>query len=295
MARLRRLQPGTVWFVTVRCERRQFRLRPDQLRAEAVGFQLAAANAHCPGIQIHAVCQMTNHIHLVVTDTQSQLSNFMMRFNGLLARDINALDEVKGRFFERRFAASPILDLDAVVDRIVYTVCNPASANLVDSFEQWPGLCEAFVGSPPKTFRRTDRRAFYRALRLAEQTGTPVDENDFVQMRTLTLVPVPGVRPERIEAAIAERHRALHAKRGGSVLGVRAVLAVDPFDTPISLSSKRPNPLCHTSVLERLKEFKAGWRDFVDAYKQASARFRNGHFGVIFPSWTFRPFCPLIE
>ena len=238
---------------------------------------------------------MTNHIHLVLTDTQSQLSDFMMRFNGLLARDINAIDEIEGRFFERRFAASPILDLDAVVDRIVYTVCNPASANLVEDFDQWPGLCGSFASLAPQSFRRTDRRTFHRALRQAQQTGLPVDENDFIQTRTLTLVPVPGVQAERVEAAITEHQRALHAKRRGSVLGVRAVLAVDPFDTPTSPSSKRRNPLCHTSFVDRLTDFKNGWRAFIDAYKQASRQFRNGHFGVAFPPWSFRPFCPLIE
>ena len=272
-------------------------MRPDRLRTEALGFQLAAANAHCSGIRLHAVCQMTNHIHIVLTDTQSQLSDFLMRFNGLLARDINAIDKVKGRFFERRYAASPILDLDAVVDRIVYTVCNPASANLVEAFEQWPGLCGSFVSLEPQSFQRTDRRALYRALRQAQQTGLPVDDNDFVQSRTLTLVPVPGVPAERVEAGIVACQRALHAKRRGrgSVLGVRAVLAVDPFDSPSSSSSKRPNPLCHTSLIDRLAEFRNGWRAFVDAYKQASARFRNGHFGVAFPPWSFRPFCPLIQ
>ena len=238
---------------------------------------------------------MTNHIHLVLTDTQSQLSDFMMRFNGLLARDINAIDEIKGRFFERRYAASQILDLDAIVDLIVYTVCNPASANLVEDFEQWPGLSGSFVSLAPQPFQRTDRRAFYRALRQAQQTGLPVNETDFVQSRTLRLVGVHGIPTERVEAAIAERQRALQAKRRGPVLGVRAVLAVDPFDTPSSSSSKRPNPLCHTSLVDRLADFRNGWRAFVDAYKQASARFRNGHFGVAFPPWSFRPFCPLIE
>ena len=294
MARLRRLPPGAIWFVTVRCEQRRFRLRPDAVRSELVGFHLAAANNFCPGIQLYAACQMGNHLHLVLKDRHSQLSAFMMHFNGLLARSINRLDGVDGRFFERRFTAIQILDEAALLDRIVYTLCNPVAASLVQRTREWPGLLGAAATVEPRMYRRFDHNQYQAAVRRARKTNERVRRSDFLIQRRLEFVSPPTIEDEVIRSAVRSREQALAAERQHGVLGIQRMLAMDPFSVPSTRPPKKSIPWCHTSSSELLRSFRSGWREFVDLYRHASAQFRLGRFDVRFPDWSFRPCVPLL-
>ena len=77
---------------------------------------------------------MSNHVHLVVTDRLGELATFMEYFDGQLGRALNGIDEIRGQVFERRYAATEIVDDDAMAKQIVYAVTNPVAANLVRSF-----------------------------------------------------------------------------------------------------------------------------------------------------------------
>ena len=65
--------------------------------------------------------------------------------HGTFAKALNEMDRVRGQVYERRYSAIEILDDDALVDRIVYTLTNPAAADLVAEVEARPGLIRAFV------------------------------------------------------------------------------------------------------------------------------------------------------
>ncbi|MEM6370827.1 MAG: hypothetical protein AAF851_21260, partial [Myxococcota bacterium] len=216
MRRLRQLKPGAWWSVTVRCARAEFRLRPDEERTNAVGFFLAKALTACPGVKLAAVTQMSNHIHLVLRDDASELSNFMCRFEGPLAKSLNKLDTTRGQVFERRFSAIEAIDEDAVLDRIAYAAMNPVQAGLVRKMQDWPGLLVwpgerkdlAFGREPPR-----GKPESY-ALTLAHDLFTP-EEVTWLK--------------EEIEQRTAEVHR----ERGDvPFLGPRRVLAQNVFDAP---------------------------------------------------------------
>jgi REP element-mobilizing transposase RayT len=299
MRRPRRLQPGARWFVTVRCARAQFRLRPDTQRLHALGLFLGRALAAHTGVHLHAVIQMSNHLHLVLTDTQSELDRFMERFLGPLAKALNAIDGVSGQVFERRYAATEILDDGALVDRLAYAVTNPGAADLVARVEDWPGLCLWPGGQEEASFQRFRKPAHDRAVRAAGGDASAVRREDFLEIVRveLALPELDSGRDVRGEVSRVVRHRLgeLAEKRGGKrVLGARKVLAQKVWDAP-ERPKRSPMPLCHASSLELWVAFRDAWRDFVRSFREASALFRAGFLHVRFPEWSFRPSLPILR
>lgn len=298
MRRPRRLQPGARWLVTVRCARAQFRLRPDHQRLHALGFFLGRALQAHPGVQLHAAVQMSNHIHLVLTDTQGELDRFMERFLGPLAKALNAFEGVRGQVFERRYAATEILDDDALLERIVYTLTNPAAADLVAGLHEWPGLCLGPGGQEEASFQRFRKPAYDRALRAAGGDVSAVRPEDFLEIVNVE-IHLPeldrdrDVRSEVQRAVQLRLDQLAEARAGKRVLGAQKVLAQKVWDAP-EHPKRSPMPLCHASSLELWLAFRDAWRDFVRTFRQASAVFRAGVLDVPFPEWSFRPSSPIL-
>lgn len=178
----RQLTPGAWWSVTVRCARAEFRLRPDQERTNALGFFLAKALKACPGIRLVAATQMSNHIHLVLRDDASELSTFMCRFEGPLAKSLNKLDETRGQVFERRFTGIKAIDRDAVLDCVAYAAMNPVEAGLVRTNQDWPGLLVWPGQEQDLAFGREgpNHKPESHELRLARDLLTP-EENEWLR------------------------------------------------------------------------------------------------------------------
>ena len=72
---LRRQVPGQYYLFTTRCHQARFFLRPDRDINAAVLEWLARGRERFPAIRIHAVCVMSNHLHLVLRDDASELAN----------------------------------------------------------------------------------------------------------------------------------------------------------------------------------------------------------------------------
>ena len=260
-----------------------------------MGFWLARALEKNPGIKLVAAVQMGNHIHLVLRDDDAELAKLMEYFLGKLAVSINALDQVTGQVFERRYAATEILDADAVVERIAYTVTNPVAAHLVAQPEDWDGLCawgDARARSSRRRFSKVRQTEYRRALRRAEGRDIKVDVADYTCHATLNLSAPTGIDPAKIEDAIRQRVQTIEANRTGGVLGMRKARAVDPFDAPKN-PKRSPMPLCHATDKEAWSAYRDMFRAFTDAYREASRRFRAGMLTVVFPSHAFPPSLPL--
>ena len=289
MRRPRRQEPGTRYLVTTRCLGAAFRLRPDAERRALVGFHLARAQARFPGVIVHAIVQMSNHLHLVVTDGSGQLSDFMCAFLSPLAKGINALDDVRGPVFERRYTPTPIVDDDALLDCIVYTITNPVAAGLVETPDAWPGLLLWRSDDDGRSFSRVRWRDLARAR--ATRTGEP-DIAEFTDSSTVRVRPVQLEHRDaarELANALERRLAELREERAGRpVLGAKAVKAQGPFDAPARPEQSRM-PLCHASTRELWNTFAEQWRGFVNAYRRASAAFRHGRLDVEFPAFSFRP------
>jgi hypothetical protein len=301
MRPLRWLTPRTRWFVTTRCLESRFFLKPTPALNQRFGFWLAKALARYPAIRLHAVYAASNHLHAVLTDTDGSLSAFCGYFLGMLARDVNLLHDRLGPVFHRRFSAEPILDDDAVAERIAYLVCNPVEDRLAAGWRHWPGTLLWSQSGAPQThvFRRLDAVALRTAKAQSKHTGVPVREQDFVDRETLTIHPVDDDRghcldPDRIRTAVERRERSLaETLRGKPVLGPVKALRQDVNASPRH-SDRSPRPLCHTSRREIWDEFRVAWRRLVSAYRETAARFRDGDLRVRFPAFTFPPWRPLV-
>lgn len=303
---LRLLSPATTWFVTTRCVDARFLLRPDPDLNAAVGLCLARACRRYPAVQLLGFIAMSNHLHLLVVDGDSQLSRFMELFLGSLAKAVNALRNRHGHVFERRFSAEPILDPWALQERWLYLVLNPVRAGLVARHEQWPGLCLHATGT---TSRRYAFRRFRKDRSEAARRATPrghagPSPSLFYEELSVTIEPVPPLAAQTSDAQTArnlltelrrweERIAEERQRQRQGFMGPRRVLEQRPFDAPRQ-AKRSSRPLCHTTIAALHRHYRQAMRTLRQLYTEASSMYRRGIFQVEFPRYTYRPPVPVI-
>ncbi len=223
MAHPRRVVPGETYLITRRCYQRTFRLRPTAETNRIFLYCLAFA-AERTGVAVHAVCVMSNHHHLVVTDTHGVLPDFLRELHRLTAKALNASQgQWENLWAAETCNAVRLVTDEDVEDKIAYVATNPVAAGLVKQPEQWPGVLE--------WGERVIRVARPESYFLPD--GACPSEMTLTLERPDTLDGRPPVGPrewrERVARAIArkvaEAHRAVYAA-GREFLGRAAVLAV---------------------------------------------------------------------
>ena len=302
---LRRHEPGQLYLVTTRCHQARFFLRPDPQINEAVLEWLTRAQQHFPRLQILAVCVLSNHLHLVVRDQDGELAAWASYFLGHLAVAVNRIRKRRGACFERRYSAEPILDDEALLDRLIYVIVNPVKAGLSRSASKWPGV--VIFASKNKTeeiaVSWVDRNAYRSARYKARLRGEPIPHADPFRVSGRLLVgSFDGADASRglgneITAAIEAKERELGVERrraGRKTLTRKQVLSQSWRAAP-RRPNRSPRPLCHTSDLGLLKKFREGYREFVSLFREASELFRGGDRNTSFPDWSFPPGCPLVR
>jgi putative transposase len=282
MSEPRQILAGRTYLITRRCTQRQFLLKPSALTTQIFMYALAVA-AERSGILVHAVCVMSNHVHLVVTDPQGRLPEFLAYLNRTVARAVNAS---LGRWENFWSSGAPsVVRLETaedVLNKIAYTLANPSRAGLVKSWSKWPGLC---------AYRRDDGQAVQRPTVFFREEGP------MPAWAELRFVPPPFAAQdsERYECEVAKEvarreRQSGHelANSGRRFLGVKAILAQDPFASPDTVEPRRrpsprigaKDPAVRVAALLRLKQFVAEYRGL---YR----RWRNGERDVVFPAGTY--------
>lgn len=231
--RPRRILPGSTYLVTRRCTQRQFLLTPTTRRYVQAFLYCLAYAADRTGVRIHAVIVMGNHYHLVVTDTRGVLPMFTECLNKLVAKCMNAM---RGRW-ENFWASEAVsyvrlLDDEAIIDKVAYTLCNPVLEGLVKCGDEWPGLR---IGSPG-TYSVRRPRKFFR-----EKGTMPASLALEVTTPALTASSAREAQ-QRIDRVVAERELAARdhiRKAGRQFLGRRAVIEQDPFASPATREARR--------------------------------------------------------
>ena len=152
----RRVVPGTTYLVSRRCTQREFLLKPSALSNLIFKFVLAVA-ADRYGVLIHAVCVMSNHFHVVLTDPGANLPDFSRLLDGVVAKAMNALHGRWENFWApSSYSAVTLVSPDDIVEKVAYTLANPAAADLVEHGRQWPGVWSdpRFIGGPGERVTR---------------------------------------------------------------------------------------------------------------------------------------------
>jgi REP element-mobilizing transposase RayT len=174
MARKLRVEyPGAIYHVMNRGDRREEMFRDDEDRQRF----LATLGETCAktGWQVHALCLMPNHFHLVVETPQPNLVVGMKWFLGTYTARFNRRHKVFGHLFSGRYKA---LVVDGSGSGYLRTVCdyvhlNPARARLLKPeqalreyrWSSWP----EYLKSPGK------RWSWLRVERLLGEYRIPQD------------------------------------------------------------------------------------------------------------------------
>lgn len=87
---------------------------------------------------IEAYCFMTNHIHLAIRVTETNLSKFMHYLAFRYARYINRKYKRIGHLFQGRFHSVLVDDTEYLKELIRYIHLNPVRANIVSDPENYP-------------------------------------------------------------------------------------------------------------------------------------------------------------
>lgn len=283
----RRVLPGMTVMVTRRALRRTLLLRPDPELNNLYLYCLAVLAPRFD-IAVHCVTVMSNHHHLVVTDTHGKLPNFLRELHRTLALSIKVLRKWEGAAWDHEKPSVVELRTEqAVVETMAYSIGNPVAAGAVRRANQWPGLnvLPEQLGRMSWTAKRPD---FY----------FDQDNPQWPPIATLLLTMPPlSMSDALVRDAVAlelahletESHLTMQATRG-RFLGPDMVLASSPFDRATSWEPLRGrNPTFAVGRGQREAFFQAVTllREFRKTYRAALELWRAGIRQVLFPAGTW--------
>jgi REP element-mobilizing transposase RayT len=285
MSKAKPVVPGKTYLITRRCSQRQFLLKPSERTNKIISFLLAMACAMC-GMQLHAACVMSNHLHLVLTDVRGELPEFMRYLVEFVAKCINqALGRRENVFKPGSYSRVELVDPDDVLRAIVYTLANPVEAALVRHGKQWPGVRlgpwqmgkTMTAGRPDVFYRPQGKVPLSKGLLLSKPPAfADLSDEAYVKM---------------VHDAVEDREQGFRQQydaEGREFLGVEGVLAQSVYATPWSDEGPRGiNPTVKAAdkwhrieVLKRDKEWYA-------TYCERRVSFRAGDSSVVFPFGTY--------
>ena len=282
--RPRRQVPGTTYFITRRTFEGYFRLAPSPETNNILLFNLLRA-AEKTGVQIHGFCFMSNHFHLVVTDVEGRLDAFTHCLCLFSAKCLNALLGHRGIIWEPG-------DLDCrelhtpedVMEKLIYTICNPTRAHLVRKPVHWPGVKSLPVHFDGEFHFKAKRPRYYFNQKLKTVPKTIAGQ----------LHLPPGFESldsfrQKLMRKVRERCRDIYAKlrrNGGRFLG-KAKIHFDPTkqpEEPILARKPRGYIICSDKVLR--SKLVAEYRLFWKLHEEARQKVLAGEQAVEFPYGT---------
>ncbi len=283
MTEPRKFLPNTTYFITRRCTQRKFLLKPSNRNTQIFLYCLAVA-AMQTGVIIHAVCVLSNHYHIVVSDPNTKISKFYGWVHKYVAKAINAsYGRFENLWSSEKTSAIPLESGNDVLDKIVYTLNNPVAGRLVANGEKWPGVW-LYKKSHSQTVERPD--VYF------------VEDGDMPEKVQLVIEPPPQFNrlrvhiyeklvAERIEDGATEIRREM-TQLGQSFLGRRAIMQQNPYGSPLSREKRfgiNPKVAAKNKWLrmEAIQRNKA----FLSEYREALRRWREGDWDVLFPAGTY--------
>ena len=273
--------------VTRRCTQRQFLLLPSNASKVSVRYALAMAQ-RATGAQIHVVCVLSNHYHIILSIGLGLLPEFVYILNKYIAKCMNAHYGRWENLFAAGVQASYVRceDEDAIVDKSVYSITNPVKDGLVRRSEDWPGVLlwrpNTYVCKRPSVFfQQTDDPDGPCPPKLPLVITPPPLESFENQRGILEHL---GREVYDTEREVRRRFRA----EGRRFLGVERILAQHHTDTPTSREPRRrisPQVASRDKWrrVERLQQNK----EFVRKHGLAMKDFADGDHNVLFPAGTY--------
>ena len=282
----RRVRPGATCLITRRCTQRTFLLVPRGITREVFAYLLSHL-AERYGVLIHAAVVMTNHYHLVITDTRGRYPDFLRDLDSLLTRVLNAeYGRREALWSSARPNVVELLTDESIWQALSYTITNPVKAGLVRTPSEWPG----FRTSPRDVLAGTQfiprpKARFFRDSRAPEQAERTVTVPPALSsMRAVAYV---DELTQRVGARVREKREEM--RRGGrSFLGARRVKKQRRTSRPKSPGQPRgrvPTIACHDPA--RRKEEAQELCRWRSQYREARRCWLEGESEAEFPFGTF--------
>ena len=281
-------------FVTNRCFQSRMLLKPSsRLNQLVVGIIARALKMY--EVKLYGLCMMSNHYHMLLAPKNAQhLASFMQYVDQNISTEIGRLHHWSRGLWNHRYRSSPVLDQEALLDRMKYIFANSVKEGLVRHPRYWPGVhCyQALADKRPLTGIWIDRTRWSQKRKL--------HESEVTTQYTLNFHKLPGLEHlNDYQYALQMKELSKHAlsewPAPEKVMGQKRVLAVDPHSRP-KQSSQHPAPLCHTTCHEKRREFIAAFKAFVESYQEVFDQFRRTVLDVVFPhggippiAWSARP------
>jgi putative transposase len=292
MSQPRSILPGATYLLTRRVLRRHFLLRPDAAITGLILYALAVS-ARRFGVHVHALCAMSTHLHLVVTDEKGILPSFLQFFHRIVALGTKVLRRWEGPVWDHEpTSVVRLTTREAIVEKIAYTLANPVAAGLVRHASEWPGA-KVLVDELGIGVLRAARPDVY-----LDPTNPAWPEEATLE---LSLPPAfeageaEGFRREVAAELVREEAKAHAELSAEGVLGAERAGSVSPHDRATSFEPLRAlNPtfaVGHGSK-DAWRIAAAAVRTFRAAYRVALGRWRQGVRDVLFPegTWWMRVF-----
>ena len=101
-------------------------------------LKLLARTAKRASWELHALCLMTTHYHLVLESTVAYLAAGMQWLNGVYAQRFNKRHHRFGHLFAARYDSRAIEEADYLDRACEYVLLNPVRAGLCKHAADWP-------------------------------------------------------------------------------------------------------------------------------------------------------------
>ncbi|WP_437935606.1 transposase [Sorangium sp. So ce341] len=289
MSQPREITPGATYMITRRVLRRHLLFRPDAAITQLLIYALAVS-ARRYGLQIHALCAMSTHLHLIVTDVAGVLPRFLQFFHRIVALGTKVLRTWEGPVWDHEApSVVRLLTRAAVVEKIAYILANPVAAGLVRHAHEWPGA-------------KVDMDALGRGVLRAARPSVYLDPENPQWPEEITLsLPLPPVIEQdgaeafrqEVAAELARQEAQAHAellRQGRRFLGVERVSEVSPYARATSFEALRecnPTFAVGSEQGDAWRIAGAAVRAFRASYRAAIERWRAGVRSVAFPAGTW--------
>lgn len=288
-------------FVTGRAIDRQFRFVPNEETVQTIRYCLGVT-LEGYGVQLHAFVWMSNHYHLVLTDVNGELPDFMRDLNSKIPRALNANRGNRGQNFAREsYNLVVSADEEAILRHCAYTEANPCAAHLVEHARQWEGVSSAGMdyGEEQEVLRpdcglwgEVEAREDTDVTRAKYRGSSSAPE--LVKIR-LARPPCraelsAGKLREMVYAQVEELEKVARKEReaeGRAVMGMERVTARHYKESAHGREQYfQSEPGVSGSRGDALREVREGYREFVRMYRKALKVFMAGQ-EVVFPLGTW--------
>jgi len=298
--------PGTLFEITNRTVQGLLLLRPSADLNALIRGCLGRAQAQFPEVSLIAFFFASNHFHLILSASSSAaVSAFTGHLESNIARLVNQLHGWRGPLWERRFRAIPILDDESALAKLRYLLSHGCKEGLVMRPADWPGVSclPALLEGKALEGVWVDHTSLHKKPRQGASDDPASGEDGLRPEEAYIRYPIPlsplpcwadlseEERQAKVRAMVEDieaETRKKHEDENTRPMGVRRILAQHPHGRPKEVKRTRA-PSCHAASAALRKGFRALYRAFASAFREASDRLRAGDRSAVFPEHCFPP------